>query len=113
MNRNKSESAARPERRLIDVRAVAHKCGDPPPHTATIPRWVAAGILPQPIRLGHLVRWWEDEIDAALAKMPRSDPTAKPAVRPPQDPPVRAVPAPRHAARPKRKLGHAPQPAAK
>jgi predicted DNA-binding transcriptional regulator AlpA len=73
------ESAAPSERRLIDVREVARMAGGV--GTATIPRWAADGILPKPVKIGHLVRWWQHEVEAALAKLPRTDqPSARPYV---------------------------------
>jgi predicted DNA-binding transcriptional regulator AlpA len=77
MTKTRSEPAAPPERRLIDVRAVARLAGGV--SAATVSRWAADDILPKPIKIGHLVRWWQHEVEAALAKMPRSDqPSAQP-----------------------------------
>ena len=71
------EPAAPVERRLIDKRAVARMAGDV--STATVSRWAADDVLPKPVKLGHLIRWWSDEVEAALAKLPRTDqPSAQP-----------------------------------
>jgi predicted DNA-binding transcriptional regulator AlpA len=79
MTKTKPEPAASPERRLIDKRAVAGLAGGV--STATVSRWAADDVLPKPVKIGHLVRWWSDEIEAALAKLPRTDqPSAQPYV---------------------------------
>jgi len=77
MAKTKPEPAAPVERRLIDKRVVAGLAGGV--STATVSRWAADDILPKPVKLGHLVRWWSDEVEAALAKLPRTDqPSAQP-----------------------------------
>lgn len=52
---------AKPAKRLGDVHTVADKCSCSPRH---IYRLADAGKLPAPRRLGSLVRWDLDEIDA-------------------------------------------------
>ena len=51
--------------RLIGFRPLRAKCGDPDP--STIWRWVKAGELPAPIKLGGRALWDEDEVDERLA----------------------------------------------
>jgi hypothetical protein len=52
--------------------------GDEEISGVTIFRWSATGVLPRPIKIGRLVRWWEDELEKALAEKERGGPTVKP-----------------------------------
>ena len=63
--------AVPPARILLDkAAAVKTKMSD-----ATISRRVDDGTLPKPIYLSpQMPRWWEDEVDAALARLPRQNP---------------------------------------
>jgi predicted DNA-binding transcriptional regulator AlpA len=87
MKKNKPESVLAPEprRQLLSLAEVRRRFGDGEAEVseATIYRWSATGVLPRPIKIGHLNRWWEDELELALAAMERGGPTAKPAVREP------------------------------
>lgn len=53
------------KRRLGDVREVASALGDC--HVATVWRGVAAGRIPQPIKIGGRTLWDMGEIDALIA----------------------------------------------
>jgi predicted DNA-binding transcriptional regulator AlpA len=65
-------------RRLLEVAALQRRFGDEEISEQTIYRWSATGVLPRPIKIGRLVRWWEDEVEAALAAKERGGPTVKP-----------------------------------
>jgi predicted DNA-binding transcriptional regulator AlpA len=57
---------------LLDWKQLARAVGgDPPPRKKTLRRWMDAGILPQPLRLGPAtLRWRASEVRAALKKLP-------------------------------------------
>ena len=50
---------------LLDIRAVARLLSCSPRHVA---RLADGGRLPQPIKLGRLIRWRRADLDAFLAK---------------------------------------------
>jgi predicted DNA-binding transcriptional regulator AlpA len=63
------------ERRLLNALAV---CALGDFSLNTLDRLIARGLLPQPLRLSpRCNRWWSDEVEAALAALPRRSPAQK------------------------------------
>jgi hypothetical protein len=63
-------------------------------------------VLPRPIKIGRLVRWWEDEVEAALAAKERGGPTVTP---PEEAVALRSGPRPTKKAKPRRRKPRKPQ----
>ena len=58
-----------PERRLIRRKEVERKSGL---KGGSLVRAIARGQLPEAVVVGHsTLRWWEHEVDEALARLPR------------------------------------------
>lgn len=51
---------------LLDKKQVCAKLAVKP---TTLRNWVRAGRVPEPIRVGHVVRWVERDVDAAIAAL--------------------------------------------
>jgi predicted DNA-binding transcriptional regulator AlpA len=58
---------------LLDWKQLGRACGgDPPPRKKTLRRWIAEGILPEPLVLGPAtLRWRAVEVRAALKRLRR------------------------------------------
>jgi hypothetical protein len=58
-----------PTRRKLTIRALCERYGNITPRTVS--RWLAVGILPQPLFIANRRYWDEEEIEAAERNMVR------------------------------------------
>jgi excisionase family DNA binding protein len=59
------EGESHPPKRLIGVQQVAERLGCSTRHVWRI---LSAGLLPRPVKVGHLVRWSSTAIDEWIGK---------------------------------------------
>jgi predicted DNA-binding transcriptional regulator AlpA len=67
---NKSKLKLHDDDELIDSEEVRALFDNP--HRSTIWRWVKAGLLPPPVKVGpNTIRWWRREVLARREALPR------------------------------------------